>query len=81
MSGKMGWKVHKIVSALPLRNIIYDFSGGPAVKNLPVNARDMGSSPDPGKIPPAGGQLVVHHNYWASMLEPVLCNKGSHHNE
>ena len=26
-----------------------DFPGGPVVKNLPANARDKGSIPDPGR--------------------------------
>ena len=34
-----------------------DFPGGPVVKNLPCNARDVGSTPDQGtKIPYAEGQ-------------------------
>ena len=28
---------------------IWDFTGGAAVKNLPANAGDMGSSPGPGR--------------------------------
>ena len=38
-----------------------DFPGGPAVKNLPYNAGDVGSIPGQGtKIPHAAGQLSPH---------------------
>ena len=30
--------------------IFFDFSGGPMVKNLPVNAKDIGSIPGPRKF-------------------------------
>ena len=31
-------------------SMLKDFPGGPVVKNLPVNARDMGSIPAPGRF-------------------------------
>ena len=59
-------------------NLYKDFSGGPVVKSLPSNARDMESIPGPGtKIPHAVEQLspkapttepthseAVHGNSW-----------------
>ena len=46
-----------------------DFSGGPVVKNLPSNARDMGSIPGQRtKIPHALGQLSP----CATITETVL---------
>ena len=50
------------------------------VKNLPINAGDTGSIPGPGKshIP---WSKPVHHDAELMALEPVLCNKRSHHNE
>ena len=37
-----------------------DFPGGPVVKNMPCNAGDSSSTPDPGtKIPHAVGQLSL----------------------
>ena len=34
---------------LPSKNDLAGFSGGTAVKNLPANAGDTGSSPGPGR--------------------------------
>ena len=49
-------------------NIIWDFPGGPVVKNLPSNAGDPGSIPGRGtKIPLAAGQLSSH----AATTEPA----------
>ena len=43
-----------------------DFPGGPVVKNLPVNAGDTGSNPDPGRSHME--QLSPH----ATITEPKL---------
>ena len=58
-----------------------DFPGGPVVKNLPCNARDVGSTPDEGtKIPHAVEQISLHattteaHTLWSphtTTREPV----------
>ena len=43
---------------------MWDFPGGPVVKNPPANAGNMGSIPGPGtKIPRALGQLRPLENY------------------
>ena len=66
-----------------------DFPGGAVVKNPPANAGDMVRSlvwEDPTC---RGATKPMSHNYWAHVpqllksarLEPVLCNKRSHHNE
>ena len=58
------------------------FPGGPLVKNLPVNAEDMSSTPDPGRSHmPWGKTKPVHHNYGTCILEPVSHNKGRQHDE
>ena len=50
---------------------LWDFSGGPVVKNLPSNAGDAGSIPGRGtKIPHAAGQLSL----CATTTEP-LCSR------
>ena len=49
------------------------FPGGPVVKNLPAKAADTGSIPGLGRFPHASGQPSL------CTLEPVLCNKSSHH--
>ena len=61
---------------------VWGFPGGPRVKNLPANAGNMVQSlfqEDPTcrrATEPTG------HNYWKPhALEPVLCNKRSHHRE
>ena len=66
-----------------------DFPGGSVVKNPSANAGDMGSSPDPGRIPYALEQpsrstttieLVVYSPYavvlspYATTIEPMYCN-------
>ena len=59
---------HPVLFKIPS---LWDFPGGPVVKNPPSNAGDTGSIPDQGtKIPHAVGQLSpgattaepVHHN-------------------
>ena len=53
--------------------MIWDFPGGPVVKNLPSKAGDMGSIPGRGtKIPHAVGQLIP----WTATTEPVC--SGAH---
>ena len=52
---------HKFLSLL-------DFPGGSVVKNLPANAADTGSIPDPGKFPHSSEQLSLG----ATTVEPVL---------
>ena len=63
-----------------------DFPGGAVVKNLPANAGNTGSSPDPGTRVQAliredptcrGATKPVCHNYWA--LEPASHNYWSPH--
>jgi len=75
-------------------NVQRGFPGGSVVKNLPANA-DTRFPSLVWKIPHASEQLKpMHHNYWACALEsehcnyrrlwalePMLCNKRSHHNE
>ena len=39
-----------IMSAFPVKNKLWDFPGGREVKNLPANAGDAGSIPDPGRV-------------------------------
>ena len=53
-----------------------NFLVGPEVKNLPGNAGDMGSIPDPGRFHCHKAAKPVHHNHWSLIaLEPVLHNK------
>ena len=48
---------------------MWDFPGGLVVKNLPSNARDVGSTPGQGtEIPHAAGQLSSH----TTTTEPAL---------
>ena len=35
---------------LKLKTLLWDFPGGPAVKNLPINRGDMGSIPGLGRF-------------------------------
>ena len=67
-----------------------DFPGDPVVKNLPANAGDIGVIPGPGRFHNASEQLSpcttatepTSRNYESPCaLEPMLCNKKSHHNE
>ena len=52
------------------------------VKNLPASGGDMGSIPGPGRFRMWCGQLSPCTTTAEPMcLEPVLCNKRSHHNE
>ena len=58
-----------------------DFPGGPVVKNLPANAGDMGSTPDPRRPHMHGATKPVHHNFWNLLSGAMLCNKRSHCNK
>ena len=40
-----------------------DFPGGPVVKNLPANARDTGSIPDPGRSHMPQATKLMRHKY------------------
>ena len=58
------------------------------VKNLPANAGDTGSNPDPGRNhmlqgnKACGPQLSPHSRaHMPQLLKPALCNKRSHCNE
>ena len=52
-----------------LNNVLKGFPCGSVVKNLPPNAGDMGSIPDPGRSHmPKSNWACVHHNYWARAL-------------
>ena len=61
----------------------WDFLGGTVGKNLPANAGDRGSIPDPGRFHmPQGNSAHASCNYWSlRTLEPMLHNKRTHHNE
>ena len=59
-----------------------DFPGGPVDRNPPYNARVTGL------IPGQGGSHMLQSSYACvpqllkpAHLEPVLCNKRSHHDE
>ena len=82
------WKLEKA------RNGFSDFPGDPVVKNSPANAGDMGSIPGLGRFHmPEGneahGLQLLSPSSWVCelqllkplCLEPMLCNKRSHHNE
>ena len=62
------------VKSIPLKNLLNllgDFPGGPLVKNLPSNERDMGLIPGWGnKIPHTMRQLSLH----ATTTEPAWHN-------
>ena len=64
-------------------NSILDFPGDPVVKNLPSQCKIHGFDPWSGKIPHATGQLSLKAATTEAHtpLEPILCNKRSHHNE
>ena len=58
------------------------FPGGAVVKNPPANAGDTGSSLGPGRSHmPRSNYARVPQLLKPTHLEPVLCNKRSHHNE
>ena len=54
-----------------------DFPDGPAVRNLPAKAGDTGSTPGLERF----HMLQGNWPHVPQLLKPVLCNKGSHHNE
>ena len=79
---------------LSLKTLKLGFSGGRVVKNPPAKAGDMGSIPAQGRSHTHKATEPVCHNYWGCalepmchscwcphVLEPVLCNKRSHHGE
>ena len=55
-----------------VRNIdVWDFSGGPVIKNPPSNVRDMGLIPGRGiKLPHATGQLSLCSTTREKQLRP-----------
>ena len=58
------------------------FACGAVVENPPANARDTGSSPGPGRSHmPRSNKAREPQPLKPAHLEPVLCNKRSHHNE
>ena len=58
---------------LYLNEYRWDFPGGPAVKNLPRNARSMGSVPGRGtKVTHAWGQVSLQD----AAAEPVCATRG-----
>ena len=63
-------KIHK--GLWPLKAWLGDFPGGLMVKNLPANARDRGSFPDPGR------SYMPLSNYWAFALELGSHNYRAH---
>ena len=50
------------------------FPGGSVVKNLPENAEDMCSIPNPGRSDMLQGIKPMCHNYWACGMGPGKCN-------
>ena len=61
---------------------VWGFPGGPLVKNLPANAGNMVQSMFQEDPMCCGATEPTGHNYWSPhALEPVLCNKRSHHRE
>ena len=56
--------------------------GGPVVQNPLANAGDTDWSLAQEYPTYSRATKPKNHNYWSpSVLQPVLCNKGSHHNE
>ena len=53
---------------------ICDFPGSTMAKNLPANARDMGSILVREDPTCHGATKPMHHNYWACALEPASHN-------
>ena len=60
---------------------IQGFPDGSVVKNLPADAGDTGSNPNPGRSIPHASEQPLCRNYWASAFEAMLCKKKNHHNE
>ena len=65
-----------------LLKMMMDFPGGSVVNNLPASAGDKGW------IPGVGRSYMLQNNsahvpqlLKLSHLDPILCNKRSHHNE
>ena len=59
-----------------------DFPGCPVVKNTPASAGDMGLIPGPGRFHMLwGNEAHVPQLQIQYALEPVFCNKRSHHSE
>ena len=48
------------------------------VKNLPANARDKGSIPDPEGSRMQVAAKTVHHSYWICALEPGIKTAEAH---
>ena len=66
----------------PVKYFLGDFLGGPVVKNLSANAGDTGLIPGLGKSHMLqGNKARAPPLLKPACLEPVLCNKRSHHNE
>ena len=75
------WLLHNTVNVLnvTLKWLMRDFPDGSVVKNLPSNARDLGSISGWGtKIPHAAGQLSLHiittESRTSQLLSPALHN-------
>ena len=61
---------------------MWDFRGGPVVKNLPANAGDTSSIPGPGRFHMLWGNWArVPQLLKPTGLEPMLCNKRGHRSE
>ena len=56
----------------------WGFPGGPAVKKLPANTEDMGSSLIQEDPTCWEATQPVCHSYWASPVEPMSCNHWAH---
>ena len=61
---KWVWGTHVIFKS----SIVFDFPGGVENKNLPANADDRGSIPDPVRFHMLWSNEARVHNYWACVL-------------
>ena len=66
----------------PVKYFLGDFPGGPVVKNLSANAGDTGLIPGLGRSHLLqGNKACAPQLLKPECLEPVFCNKRSHHKE
>ena len=63
------------------KNVFSDFPGGTVDRNLPANVGTQVQSLVQEDSTCHTAIEPMHHNYWAYILHPVLCNKRSHLNE
>ena len=61
---------------------VENFSGGAVDKNVPASAGDTGSIPGPGRFHmPPSNWACAPQRLMAVCLQPMLCDKRSHHSE